>query len=1208
MMLQNTSLGLYRGCRIISRCIPHGCRGNLGTRSYATIPVLNNFQRLNLLSVHRNSYSKLLVDRSYSTKNGDKNSKFDKNLSDLDNIDEEDNKMDINDEFIDEEPELLDGKSRVFDSGKRSKLVKRPSDIIIDIVTKGKQKFGRQAQSGKIRRRPIPLENQDDVSDLSERSKEKSMASPKELMSRDDEDNDNEDDDGDRDDIKPMKSEDLVLTQITLPVVHIPNSKRVHALPALGLYRKPAFPGFYQVLQVQDQNVIKCLSNVKQNSGHDYIGGFMTKTDPTGISSNSGTMNNQLNSAPVLRDDAGAVKSHTDLHIYGTLLQIITITPNFNFQGGQVILMPHKRIKMTGIHSEPSENNPLFRVAVEYVEDTPKHFEDSSVTKALHLEIMATVKELIKTSNFYKEQFDQIIRFYNLDYPTRLADLIAGISLAKRDQLQNILAELNIDKRLTMVLEITKKDLEFARIQNDVNLQLEEKLSKDQRRYILTEQMKMIKKELGMDSDDKTNIIEQFEKMYKNVKAFMSDESRVSYNSGINRLKHLESNSAEFGVWRSYMEWLLYLPWGKYTVESRDIHKAKRILDSHHFGLNDVKTRLLEFMATNILKGDPKGSANAKTESANSNNSVGQSDGAKNKDKDTGKEKKDNKNEHGKIICLIGPPGVGKTSIAIAMAESLNRKLYRFSLGGMFDIAEIKGHRRTYVGSLPGKFVQALKYTNTLNPLIILDEIDKLGRDTRGDPASALLEALDPSQNMNFRDYYLDIPIDLSQVLFVCTANSTDTIPAPLLDRMELINIPGYLPEEKMMICKHFLIPASMRATGLSAELIKIEDDAVDRIIKQYSREAGVRNLLKCIEKIHRKVALNLVMSNTPKTSDGGEHGDGNETVASASDMSAAGASRGVNVDGVVSGGVTGGDNVDGVGTSDTGGVTSGASTNAAKDGFPSGDANSDGTATSPISVESIKSNSGLTVVTEDDVITYLGVPIYNKESFHPYPLPYGVVMGLAWTNAGGATMYVEAHGQMMDKYGNLIEPNRSKDGGGQEGEETEAGDRKSDRDDGQARELKGKGSLKITGHLGNVMTESAQIALTYCKTFIRKHQPRNIFLDEADIHIHVPEGATPKDGPSGGITMACALISIAAKKRLKPSLAMTGELTISGKILRIGGIKEKLIAAIREDVGTVILPMANKPDFDELDASIKDKVRVVFVNVFDDVYESAFE
>ncbi|UKJ90341.2 endopeptidase La [Theileria orientalis] len=1162
-MLQSTCLGLYRGCILISRCIPYSCKGSLGNRHYTRMPMLNNIHRLNSLSVNCHSFSKLLVDRSYSTKKGDKSSKFDKNLSDLDNVDDEGNVVDINDELVDDEPELLDGKGRVFDSGNKGKLMKKPSDIIIDIVTKGKQRFGRQAQSGKIRRRPIPLENHDDVSDLSERSQEKGLASSNELMSRNDDDNDKEDDDPDKDEIKPMKSEDLVLTQITLPVVHIPNSKRVHALPALGLYRKPAFPGFYQVLQVQDQNVIKFLSNVKQNSGHDYIGGFMTKTDPTGISSNSGSMNNQLNSAPVLRDDAGAVKSHNDLHIYGTLLQIITITPNFNFQGGQVILMPHKRIKMTGIHSEPSENNPLFRVAVEYVEDTPKHFEDSSVTKALHLEIMATVKELIKTSNFYKEQFDQIIRFYNLDYPTRLADLIAGISLAKRDQLQNILAELNIDKRLTMVLEITKKDLEFARIQNDVNLQLEEKLSKDQRRYILTEQMKMIKKELGMDSDDKTNIIEQFENMYKNVKAFMSDESRVSYNSGINRLKHLESNSAEFGVWRSYMDWLLYLPWGKYTVESRDIHKAKQILDSHHFGLNDVKTRLLEFMATNILKGDPKGNENAKDESVNSNHTASQSNGTKNKDKDTGKEKKD-KNEHGKIICLIGPPGVGKTSIAIAMAESLNRKLYRFSLGGMFDIAEIKGHRRTYVGSLPGKFVQALKYTNTLNPLIILDEIDKLGRDTRGDPASALLEALDPSQNMNFRDYYLDIPIDLSQVLFVCTANSTDTIPAPLLDRMELINIPGYLPEEKMMICKHFLIPASMRATGLSAELIKIEDDAVDKIIKQYSREAGVRNLLKCIEKIHRKVALNLVMSNTPKTSGSEESGDGNDNVSTASDVSATTATCTDNT--VVK------------------------------------------TDASPISVENIKNNSGLTVVTEDDVISYLGVPIYNKESFHPYPLPYGVVMGLAWTNAGGATMYVEAHGQMMDKYGNLIEPNRSKDALDQGADETAAGDRKPDQDDGQERELKGKGSLKITGHLGNVMTESAQIALTYCKTFIRKHQPKNIFLDEADIHIHVPEGATPKDGPSGGITMACALISIAAKKRLKPSLAMTGELTISGKILRIGGIKEKLIAAIREDVSTVILPMANKPDFDELDNSIKDKVKVVFVNVFDDVYESAFE
>uniref|UniRef100_A0A3B0MNW2 endopeptidase La n=1 Tax=Theileria annulata TaxID=5874 RepID=A0A3B0MNW2_THEAN len=1103
MPLSKTFLTAKGSILSLARSISYSSSCIIRNKGYN--PAYLQLQNIQTAKISWNSekLAKSVLLRGYSTKRGGKDSKTQEIHEDL--------------SYKEDEIEDIQEKEKLSDYDDTNEIVKKPSTIIYDVLnaSKPKNKYGRQAQTGKIRRKPIPLYISDSSTTYNS-TKEKPYISTEQTNSETPifkEEDEDAKDKGDND--KPPRSDKsdsgdhsdhLISAQFTLPIIHFSNSKRVHALPALALFRKPAFPGFYQVLQVQDQAVIKCLSNVKQNSGHDYVGGFLTKTERPNDVNNS-------NNLPMLRDDAGSVSSCDEMHVYGTLLQIITITPNLSFQGGQVILMPHKRIKMTGIHAEPSELNPLYRVAVEYVEDTPKHFEDSSVTKALHLEIIATVKELIKTSHFYKEHFDQIIRFYNLDYPTRLADLIAGISLAKRDQLQNILAELNIDKRLTMVLEIAKNDLEFARVQNEVNTQLEEKLSKDQRKYILTEQMKMIKKELGMDSDDKSNVIDQFESEFEKVKMHMSDEAISSFNSGISRLKHLESSSAEFGVWRSYLEWLVGLPWGKTTEESKDIHRAKEILDSHHFGLNDVKTRLLEFMATTILNGQTSG----------------------------------------KIICLIGPPGVGKTSIAMAMAESLNRKLYRFSLGGLFDIAEIKGHRRTYVGSLPGKFVQALKYTNTLNPLIILDEIDKLGRDTRGDPASALLEALDPSQNMNFRDFYLDIPVDLSQVLFVCTANSSDTIPTPLLDRMELITIPGYLPEEKLLISKNFLIPQTQKNTGLSPKVIDIQDSAIECIIKQYSREAGVRNLLKCIEKIHRKVALDLVMKHTKTTNS--EASDSSSQSTDSSETSS----------------------------------------------DPSHDEK-----LNPNQVEDVKSAleniSKCTVVKSEDVQSYLGVPIYTKETLHPYPLPYGVVLGLAWTNAGGATMYVEAHGQMLDKKGNLIEPDRTpaKDLLG-------STDTKEPADTTGLEALKG-GSLKVTGHLGTVMTESSQIALTYCKTFIRKHQPNNIFLDEANIHIHVPEGATPKDGPSGGITMASALISIAAKKRIKPSIAMTGELTISGKVLRVGGIKEKLIAAIREDISTVIMPVGNKPDFEELDASIKDKLSIIFVDTFDDVYHHAFE
>ncbi|CDR96904.1 ATP-dependent protease La family protein, putative [Babesia bigemina] len=915
--------------------------------------------------------------------------------------------------------------------------------------------------------------------------------------------------------------------QFRLPILHFHSTSRLHALPALAMFQKPAFPGFYQVLQIQDQAVLQCLSNIKQNTGNDYVGGFLTKTQHTRDFQNV--------AMPMLRDDAGAVQSYEEMHVHGTLLQVITITPHLSHQGGQVILMPHRRIKMTGIHAEPSESYPLFRVSIEYVEDDLKNFEDSRVTKALHLEIIATVKELIKTSNFYKEHFDHIIRIYNLDNPSRIADLIAGISMAKRDQLQAILAEVNIDKRLAMVLEVAKNDLEFAKVQAEVKTQIEEKMSREQRKYILTEQMKMIRKELGLESDDKNTLIEAFETEYAKVEKFMSKEASESYKSGISRLKQLETSSAEFGVCRSHLEWLLGMPWGKFTKDSRDIRNARQVLDKHHFGLKDVKTRLMEYMATSILKGTA----------------------------------------NGKIICLAGPPGVGKTSIATSVAELLGRKLYRFSLGGLFDVAELRGHRRTYVGALPGKFVQALKYTGSMNPLIVLDEIDKLGRDARGDPASALLEVLDPSQNENFRDYYLDIPVDLSHVLFICTANAVDTIPGPLIDRMEIINIPGYLPEEKLQIAKNYLIPQTLKSTGLQPDVIEMPDSTIQAVIQHYSREAGVRSLLRCIEKIYRKVALNIVMDNADKLEPAAVN-SGEEPPIVLSDRDDAKDSGAIAVT-----------NAD-----------EGASTAASSE---RGDQSAEAGAVDA-TMCSVLSGVDKLVIEEDKLQSYLGVPIYTRDALHPYPLPYGVVMGLAWTNAGGATMYVEARGQMVDKRGNIVEPNRKP--ASEIAAETATAEEPSE----ESSFGSFHGTLKVTGHLGNVMTESSQIALTFCKTFIRKHQPRNLFLDEAHIHIHVPEGATPKDGPSGGITMASALISAAAKKRIRPHLAMTGELTLSGKVLRVGGIKEKLIAAIREGVTTVVLPKTNEPDVLDLEESVTSKLEVIYVDCYDDVYAAVFE
>ncbi|GBE58979.1 ATP-dependent protease La family protein [Babesia ovata] len=1074
-----------------------------------------------------------------------------------------------------------DGKSEDIDQPPRviGSIFNGQPNIIFQVIRGQKvekQRIGRNATGGKIRRLPIPIKTEESASNGTEAATSneahpadgavheehpKAEASHESVLNEETTDGETVDqqliavgesiqtdhdgafavidtqtvgedstvvaNNGDKgeDKVETPEYDGNAPVQFRLPILHFHSTSRLHALPALAMFQKPAFPGFYQVLQIQDQAVLECLSNVKQNAGNDYVGGFLTKTQHTRDFQNV--------AMPMLRDDAGAVQSYEEMHVYGTLLQVITITPHLSHQGGQVILMPHRRIKMTGIHAEPSESYPLYRVSIEYVEDDLKNFEDSRVTKALHLEIIATVKELIKTSNFYKEHFDHIIRIYNLDNPSRIADLIAGISMAKRDQLQAILAEVNIDKRLAMVLEVAKNDLEFAKVQAEVKTQIEEKMSREQRKYILTEQMKMIRKELGLDSDDKNTLIEAFENEFAKVEKFMSKEASESYKSGISRLKQLETSSAEFGVCRSHLEWLLGMPWGKFTKDSRDIRNARQVLDKHHFGLKDVKTRLMEYMATSILKGTA----------------------------------------NGKIICLAGPPGVGKTSIATSVAELLGRKLYRFSLGGLFDVAELRGHRRTYVGALPGKFVQALKYTGSMNPLIVLDEIDKLGRDARGDPASALLEVLDPSQNEYFRDYYLDIAVDLSHVLFICTANAVDTIPAPLIDRMEIINIPGYLPEEKLQIAKNYLIPQTLKSTGLQPDVIEMPDSTIQAVIEHYSREAGVRSLLRCIEKIYRKVALNIVMDNADKL----EPASANSAEESPIVL---GASEDAKVSGAIA--IANPDDI--------------ASTAASSEcGDQSAEASSDDE-----SVSSVLSGIEKLVIEEDKLQSYLGVPIYTRDALHPYPLPYGVVMGLAWTNAGGATMYVEARGQMVDKRGNLVEPNRTPaskltpETAEEPSEESSFGSF--------------HGTMKVTGHLGNVMTESSQIALTFCKTFIRKHQPRNLFLDEAHIHIHVPEGATPKDGPSGGITMASALISAAAKKRIKPHLAMTGELTLSGKVLRVGGIKEKLIAAIREGVTTVVLPKTNEPDVLDLEESVTSKLNVIYVESYDDVYNAVFD
>ncbi|CAN1161610.1 Lon protease homolog 1, mitochondrial [Linum perenne] len=576
--------------------------------------------------------------------------------------------------------------------------------------------------------------------------------------------------------------------------------------------------------------------------------------------------------------------------------------------------------------------------------------------------------------------------------------------------------------------------MEITKIQESIAKAIEEKISGEQRRYLLNEQLKAIKKELGLETDDKTALSSKFreriegkeEKIPANVLQVIQEE--------LTKLQLLEASSSEFNVTRNYLDWLTVLPWGNYSDENFDVLRAQKILDEDHYGLSDVKERILEFIAVGKLRGTAQG----------------------------------------KIICLSGPPGVGKTSIGKSIARALDRKFYRFSVGGLSDVAEIKGHRRTYIGAMPGKMVQCLKNVGTANPLVLIDEIDKLGRGHSGDPASAMLELLDPEQNANFLDHYLDVPIDLSKVLFVCTANVIDMIPTPLLDRMEVISIAGYITDEKMHIARDYLEKSTRETCGIKPEQVELTDAALLALIENYCREAGVRNLQKQIEKIYRKKLEE-----------------------------------------------------------------------------------SESTAT----VEKV-------LVDKPNLTDFVGKPVFHAERIYAQT-PAGVVMGLAWTAMGGSTLYIETT---------------------------------------QIEQGEGKGALQLTGQLGDVMKESAQIAHTYARAALLEKDPDNQFFANTKLHLHVPAGATPKDGPSAGCTMITAMLSIALNKPVRKNLAMTGEVTLTGKVLPIGGVKEKTIAARRSDVKTIIFPSANRRDFDELSPQVKEGLDVHFVDNYSEIYDLAFE
>ncbi|MPQ77129.1 endopeptidase La [Hydrogenovibrio sp. JE_KL2] len=658
----------------------------------------------------------------------------------------------------------------------------------------------------------------------------------------------------------------------------------------------------------------------------------------------------------------------------------------------------------------------------------PKDIQRGSETelKAYGLAIMNAFKELLPLNPLYSEELKYFLNRYSVTDSAQLADFAASMTSASNDKLQDILDTLDLVDRLEKVQTLFKHEIEVTKLQFNIRERVEESISDQQRDFFLRQQLKEIQKELGMVKDDRDADADLF--LDRIEKLSLTEEAENKAEEELNKITTLDPQSAEYGVSRNWLDWLTQLPWGQHSTDILDLKRAQKILDKGHDGLDDVKDRILEFLAVGALKGEVSGS----------------------------------------IICLVGPPGVGKTSIGRSIADTLGRKFYRFSVGGMRDEAEIKGHRRTYIGAMPGKFIQALKDCGTANPVIMLDEIDKIGSSYQGDPASALLEVLDPEQNHEFMDHYMDVRFDLSKAVFICTANTLDTIPGPLLDRMEVIRLSGYITEEKMQIAKHHLWPALLEEAGMNKKQVQITLPAIRHVIDGYAREAGVRNLKKQLAKIVRKLAIRFVRE------------DINEANIHVQDL-------------------------------------------------------------------------------ED----MLGQPRFTEEKTN---LQIGTVTGLAWTSMGGATLTIEASRVHTHNRG-----------------------------------------FKLSGQLGEVMQESAGIAYSYISSNLEKYKADPEFFDKAFVHLHVPDGATPKDGPSAGVTMATALLSLARNEPIKTQLAMTGELSLTGLVLPVGGIREKVIAAKRIGIKTLILPDENRKDFNELPDYLKEGVEIHFAKHFDDVAKLTF-
>lgn len=763
----------------------------------------------------------------------------------------------------------------------------------------------------------------------------------------------------------------------------------------LPVQSRPIYPGIFTPLMINSGDDTKVIEKAYETGG--FVGIVLTREE---------------------KDNP----SVADLYEVGTVAHIIKKI-NLPDGGLNVFISTVKRFRIRkSIHA----TSPI-AVAVEYLDDEES---DTFEVKALTRALVSEMKEISENNPLFSEEVR--LNMVNIDQSGKIADFVTSVLNVERSEQQKILEMTNVRQRLEKVLIFIKKEQEVLRVQKKIQSELNEKIEKNQREYFLREEMRSIQEELGTDADGNKTDYQKFKSRIDELN--FEGEIKESVYSELEKFSLMDPNSSEYIGTRNFLELVINLPWNDDPKINFNLNDAKKILEDSHYGMDDVKKRIVEYLAVRLMKQDTKGS----------------------------------------VLLLVGPPGVGKTSIGKSVAEAMGKQFYRFSVGGLHDESEIKGHRRTYVGAMPGRIIQGLKITKSKAPVFMIDEIDKMNASNQGDPSAALLEVLDPEQNINFRDTYLDLPFDVSNVLFILTANTLDTVPEPLLDRAEIIELSGYIDQEKIEIAKQYLIPKNAEKNGLKKNQIKFTNGALLRIAQEYAREAGVRYFEKCLDKIHRKIVTGIISLD--------------------------------------------------------------------------------------------KKQADVKVVVDEALVEkYLGKPNFDESQIKKAVIP-GTAIGLAWTSMGGDTLLIESTS------------------------------------------FPGKEGLILTGQMGDVMKESAQIAFNWSKKYVMENgKKEEEWFEKNTVHLHIPEGATPKDGPSAGITMATTFVSLLTGKKIKQNLAMTGELSLTGQVLPIGGLREKTVAARRNKIKIILIPKANERDLAEIPEHVKKGIKFIPVSRVEEVMANVF-